>query len=99
MYYTVVWQHAAHTRAHTRTRTHTHARAHTHTHTHKHTILWAEIAQTMKLRATVWTDRGSNSVGAHPVSYIIGTEFLPGVKRPRRGVNHPPHLVPRLKKE
>jgi hypothetical protein len=24
---------------------------------------------------------------------------LPGVKRPRRGVNRPPHLAPRLKKE
>ena len=25
--------------------------------------------------------------------------FFPGVKRPGRGVNHPPHLMPRLKKE
>ena len=24
---------------------------------------------------------------------------FPKVKRPRRGVNHPPHLAPRLKKE
>ena len=24
---------------------------------------------------------------------------FPGVRRPRRGVNHPPHLAPRLKKE
>jgi len=28
-----------------------------------------------------------------------GSEAFPGVKRPGRGVDHPPHLVPRLKKE
>jgi hypothetical protein len=33
---------------------------------------------------------------AHPASYTIGAT---GVKRPRRGVDHPPHLAPRLKKE
>ena len=32
--------------------------------------------------------------GAHP-----GPGSFPDVKRPRRGVDHPPHLVPRLKKE
>ena len=37
--------------------------------------------------------------GAHPVSYTKGTGYFPGVKRPRCGVNHPPHLAPRLKKE
>ena len=38
--------------------------------------------------------------GAHPFSYTadIGSLF-PGVQRPGRGVNHPPHLAPRLKKE
>jgi len=29
----------------------------------------------------------------------VGTGFFPGVKRPGRGVDHPPHLAPRLKKE
>ena len=29
----------------------------------------------------------------------MGTGSLPGVKRPGRGVDHPPHSVPRLKKE
>jgi len=29
----------------------------------------------------------------------MGTGSFPGVKRPRRGVDHPPHLAPRLKKE
>jgi hypothetical protein len=37
--------------------------------------------------------------GAHPVSYTMGTGPFPAVKRPERGVYHPPHLAPRLKKE
>jgi hypothetical protein len=37
--------------------------------------------------------------GAHPAFYTIGTGSFPGVKRPGRGVEHPPHLAPRLKKE
>jgi hypothetical protein len=36
---------------------------------------------------------------AHPVSYIMGIGFLLGVKRPGRGIDHPSHLAPRLKKE
>jgi len=37
--------------------------------------------------------------GVHPVSYTMGTGSFPGVKRPGRGVEHPPHLAPRLKNE
>jgi hypothetical protein len=38
--------------------------------------------------------------GAHPASYTMGNGSLfPGVKRSGRGINHPPHLAPRLKKE
>jgi hypothetical protein len=37
--------------------------------------------------------------GAHPTSYTMGTGSFPGVKRPGRGVDHPPHLAQRLKKE
>ena len=37
--------------------------------------------------------------GDHPASYTMGTGSFPGVKRPGRGVDHPPHLAPRLKKE
>ena len=40
-----------------------------------------------------------NGPAAHPVSHTMGTGTFPGVKRPRRGVDHPPHLAPRLKKE
>ena len=29
----------------------------------------------------------------------MGTGSFPGVKRPKRGVDHPPHLAPRFKKE
>jgi len=36
---------------------------------------------------------------AHPASYAVGTGLLPGVKRPGRGVDRPPHVRPRLKKE
>ena len=32
------------------------------------------------------------------VSYTMYTESFPGVKRPRRDVDHPPHLAPGLKK-
>ena len=38
------------------------------------------------------------SPGAHPASYTLGTESFPRVKRPGRGVDHPPPLVQRLKK-
>ena len=37
--------------------------------------------------------------GAHPASYTMGTWSFPGVKRPGRGVDHPPHQTPRLKEE
>jgi hypothetical protein len=36
---------------------------------------------------------------AHPASYTIGTGSFPEVKRPRRSVDYPPHIAPRLKKE
>ena len=37
--------------------------------------------------------------GAHPASDTMGTGSFPRVKRPGSGVDHPPHLAPRLKKE
>ena len=39
------------------------------------------------------------ALGAHPASYTMGTGTFLGVKQPRRGVDHPPHIAPRLKKE
>jgi len=36
--------------------------------------------------------------GDHPASYTMCTGSFPGIKRPGRGVDHPPHLAPRLKK-
>jgi hypothetical protein len=36
--------------------------------------------------------------GAHPASCVMGTGSFPRVKRPGRGVNHPPHLTPSLEK-
>jgi hypothetical protein len=35
----------------------------------------------------------------HPESYTTGTASFPGVNPPVSGVDHPPHLAPRLKKE
>ena len=37
--------------------------------------------------------------GGHPASYTMGTGSLLEVKRPERGVNHPPQQAPKLKKE
>jgi hypothetical protein len=37
--------------------------------------------------------------GAHPASYTMGIGSFLGLKRPGRGVDHPPHLSPRLKIE
>jgi hypothetical protein len=37
--------------------------------------------------------------GAHPTPNTMGTGAFSGVKRPGRGVDHPVHLAPRLKKE
>jgi hypothetical protein len=73
--------------------------------------LLAEIAQSVQRLATGWTVRVSNpdgarfsapvqtGPGAQPVSYITGTGSFPGVKRTGRGVDYPPHLLTRLKKE
>jgi len=69
------------------------------------------IAPSVYRLATGWTVRGSNpggarfsarvqtGPGAHPASCTMGTGSFPGIKRPGRGVDHPPRLVPRLKKE
>jgi hypothetical protein len=36
---------------------------------------------------------------AHPVSYTMDTGLFLWVKRPKRGVDHPHHLTPKLNKE
>jgi len=67
---------------------------------------WAGRAQLVQRLATGWTVRGSNSgearffapVQTGPGAYP-GTGSFPGVKRPGRGVDHPPHLLPGFKKE
>jgi len=40
-----------------------------------------------------------NGPGAHPAPCRMNTGSFRGVKRPRRGVNHPLHQVPRLNKQ
>ena len=37
--------------------------------------------------------------GSNLPSHYMGTGSFTGVRGPRRGVDHPPHLTPRLKKE
>jgi hypothetical protein len=75
-------------------------------------VSWAAIAQSVQLLATGWTVRGSNPSGAEifrsrpdrpwvPPSLLYNgyrVSFLV-VKRPGRDVDHPPDLLPRLKKE
>jgi len=36
---------------------------------------------------------------ANPAPYTMNTASFPGVKQPGRGVGHPPHLAPGLRKE
>jgi hypothetical protein len=37
--------------------------------------------------------------GSKPASYTIGSGSFPGIKRPGRSADHPPHLPPKLNKE
>ena len=37
------------------------------------------------------------TLGAHPASYTVGTVSFPGVKRPGRGVDHPPPSSAKVK--
>ena len=71
----------------------------------------AGTAQSVYRFAKGWTVRGSNPGGceisapvqngsrAHPFSYTMGTGSFLWVKRPGRGVDHPSHPAPMLKKE
>jgi hypothetical protein len=54
-------------------------------------LLWLQIT-----RFSGHVQTGSE---AHPSSYTMDTGSSPGLKRPGRGIDHPPHLAPRLKKE
>ena len=61
----------------------------------------------------VWSRRSGNRIpvgakfsapaqtgpGAHSAFYTMGVRSFTGVKRPARGVEHPPRLAPRLKRE
>jgi hypothetical protein len=64
----------------------------------------AGVAQSVQRLATGWTVRGSNPSGdeifrTHPASYTVSTGSFLGVKRPGRGVDHPPHIALKLRKE
>jgi len=71
---------------------------------------WAGIAQLAYILATDWTVGGSNPGGDEifrtppdppwgpPSLLYIEYRVVPGVKRPGRGIDHPPRPGPRLKK-
>jgi len=50
-------------------------------------------------RGEIFCARQKTVPGAPPASYTFGTGSFPRVKRPGRGVDHPPQLAPRLKKQ
>ena len=68
-------------------------------------LSWGQTAQSLQQLTMSWTVRGLNPSGGeisppfttdpvtHPASCIMSTGSFPAIKRPRRGVNHPPHLV------
>jgi hypothetical protein len=72
---------------------------------------WARIVQSVQRLATAWEVRGSNTGRGEifrthpdrpwgPPSLLYnGYRVFPGNKRRGRGVDHPPHLEPRLSKE
>ena len=72
---------------------------------------WATIVQSVQRLATRWMVQGLNPGGGEvfrtrpegPASHSDCYKWVPGlfpeVKRPGRGVDRPPHLAPRLKKE
>ena len=82
---------------------------------HRHYVrhmIWTGRAQSVLRLPLVWMVRGwtptrgarffvpvQTSPGAHLASYTLDTGPFTGVKRPERGVDHPSHLAPRLKKE
>jgi len=49
-----------------------------------------------------WIPVGARSLAhiqtGHGASYTLCTRSFPGIKGPGRGINHPPHLMPMLKK-
>jgi hypothetical protein len=47
----------------------------------------------------IFRTRPDRSWGSHSLLYNGYRVYFPGVKRPGRGVEHPLHLAPRLKKE
>jgi len=77
------------------------------------TIPGSEPGKCSQYRDSLWAGQSRNQIpvgvifsapfqtdpGSHPASCIMGNGSFQGVKGPEHGVDHPPHLVPRLKKE
>jgi len=58
-----------------------------------------EVLTPMRARDFLFPAPVETDLGAHPVSCKRDTWAVPRVKRPGRGFDHPPPLVPRLKNE
>jgi len=63
------------------------------------TTLWAERFGDRIPVGARFSESVRKYPGAHPASYAMGTGSFPGVRRPGRGIDHSPHLAPRLKIE
>jgi len=78
-------------------------------HSVPHSKQWARIAQSVQQLASGWTVRGLNpdgarfsapvetGTGANPSSYTMSTASFTGIKRPERGVDHPPPTIAEFK--
>jgi len=67
-------------------------------------LLWVRIAQyrysdLLETGCPGIESRWGRDCIAHPASYTMGSGSFPGVEWLMRVIYHPPHLVPRLKKE
>ena len=75
-----------------------HLGAQIHTHTHTDSIRNGRYGDRIPERARFFAPVQTGP-GAYPASYTMRTVSFPGVKPLVRGVDHPPHLAPRLKRE
>ena len=57
------------------------------------TPLYAAVTYCVTVMSARFSAPVETGPGAHPAAYTMGTVSFPGLKRPGRGVDHPPHLA------
>jgi len=62
-------------------------------------VLWAEQSRDQILVGTRFSAPVQTGPGTHPTSCTVDTGSFWGVKQLGHGIDYPPHLVSRLKKE